>query len=114
MLIKISSILLLFFGESLAIYIEVISAHQHREGLFWPLFLKLFLPIAIASGFILAGYMLGFQGFKDIWVVSVISIVSIIFMEPTINYLVFRELPGKGAALGLVFGMLGLVSLAIF
>lgn len=111
MLIRALSIALLFIGESVAIYIEVVSAHQYRSGLFWPLFFKLFLPIAIASGFIMAGYMLGFKGFQDIWVVSFISIISIIFMEPTINYLVFNELPTKGTAIALVLGILGLVAM---
>lgn len=104
---------MLFLGESLAIYAEVISAHAYQDNLFWSIFLKSFLIMTIAGGFLVAGYMLGIKSFKDIWVVSVISIVSIIIMEPVVNYSIFLELPGRGTAVGLIFGILGLVSMIL-
>ena len=113
MTIKILSVVLLFLGESIAIYAEVISANKYQETLFWPIFLKFLLLITIAGGLLLAGYMLGFKGFKDIWVVSVISIVTIIVTEPVINYMVFHELPNRGTTIGLILGMLGLVSMVV-
>ena len=113
MLLKIVSILLLFFGESLAIYAEVVSAREFQNNLFGQVFLKMFLIMTLAGGFLIAGYMLGFKSFKDIWVVSVISVVSIIFMEPVINYMIFQELPTTGTAVGLTLGILGLLSMML-
>ena len=114
MVIKIISIILLFLGESLAIYTEVIAAHAYQNNLFWSIFIKMFLLMTIAGGLLVAGYMLAFKGFKDIWIVSVISITSILFMEPIINYLVFHELPSRGTTIGFILGVLGLISMAIF
>ena len=104
----------MLIGESLGIYAEVISAYTYQNNLFLAIFSKNFFIMALAGGFLVAGYMLGIKGFKDIWIVSVISIVSIIFMEPIINYYIFQELPSKGTAIGLIFGILGLVSMTIF
>ncbi|MCX6755164.1 MAG: hypothetical protein NT068_01300 [Candidatus Nomurabacteria bacterium] len=114
MLIKIISVALLFLGESLAIYTEVIAAHSYQNNLFWSIFIKMFILMTIAGGLLVAGYMFAFKGFKDIWIVSVISITSILFMEPIINYLIFHELPSRGTAIGFIFGILGLVSMVIF
>lgn len=112
--IKILSVALLFLGESLAIYAEVIAAHQYQNNLFGSVFLKMFLIITLAGGLLVAGYMLGFKSFKDIWVVTVISIVSIIFVEPIINYLIFQELPNMGTTIGFILGILGLISMIVF
>jgi hypothetical protein len=113
MLIKILSAALLVLGEGLAIYAEVIAAHTFKDNLFLPVFLKMALVMTLAGGFLIAGYMLGFKSFKDIWVVSVISIIAIIFMEPIINYSIFRELPTTGTTVGLIFGLLGLLSMVV-
>jgi hypothetical protein len=51
--------------------------------------------------------MFGLKIFKNIWIVSVISITSILIIEPFIAYFIGGQLPTKGAIIGLVFGVLG-------
>jgi len=112
---KIIGIVLLFLGESVAIYAEVAAARAvGTNASFWLIFSKMFAVMCVAGSFLVAGYMFGFRGFKDIWIVSVISIASIVIMEPFINYSVFHQLPSMGAAVGLILGILGLVAAVSF
>lgn len=111
-LTKIAVILILFLGEALSVYSEMIAARSHATTTenFFPIFIKGFLVIAGAGALLIAGYMLGFKSFKNIWVVSAMSITSILIMEPLIGYLVFHQLPTRGALVGLIFGALGFVA----
>ncbi|MBI2452125.1 hypothetical protein HYV50_03545 [Candidatus Pacearchaeota archaeon] len=65
--------------------------------------------MVIAGAFLLSGYMFGYSNFKNIWIVSVVSITSILFTEPVLAYVIFQELPTKGALIGLIFGMIGFI-----
>ena len=109
---KALALVLLFCGEALAIYAEMIGARSQASGIepFLPVFLRMFLLIAIAGGLLVAGYMLGISAFKDIWVVSVASITSILIAEPILIYAVFQEVPRAGPAIGFVLGALGLAA----
>jgi len=105
---KLIPLLLIFAGESVAIYSEVVAARDAENFLsaFW----KASVIFAFAGLLLIGGYMLGLKYLKNIWVVGAVSIASIIIMEPVITYLLFRELPSRGALLGFVFGILGLLS----
>lgn len=105
---KIIPILFIIFGEALAIYSEVIAAKNVNN--FLPTFLKMSSIMMIAGIFLILGYMLGIKYFDDIWIIGVISITSIIIAEPIITYLIFSELPSKGAIIGLILGVLGLLA----
>ena len=110
---QIGTIASLFLGEFLAIYAEMatskhFSLNQTASGL-----LRGFLIVAVAGAFLIAGYALGFKAFKNIWIVSVISITSILLIEPVLAYLIFNQLPTKGALIGLILGAVGLY-LALF
>jgi hypothetical protein len=105
---KIIPLLLLFLGESLAIYSEVIAAKNIHT--FTGTFLKMSGVMALAGLLLISGYMLGIKYLSNIWIVGVVSITSIIVMEPLITYLLFHELPSKGALIGLILGILGLFS----
>jgi len=109
---KILVIFLVFLGETLAIYAEMIAARTHfvTSQPFLQIFLKMFLMIVVAGGFLIAGYMLGLSAFKNIWIVSVTSITSILIMEPILAYTIFQQLPTKGAIIGLILGILGFLS----
>jgi hypothetical protein len=103
---KIIPIMLLFLGESLCIYSEVIAAKNITLATFWKMF-----GLFTLSGFLLvSGYMIGVKYFHNIWIVGAISIVSIIIMEPLITYFIFQEFPSRGAFIGLILGVLGLLS----
>src|SRR5690242_16567223 len=105
---KLIPIILLFLGESLAIYSEVVAAKNISN--FSTTFWKMSGVMTIAGLLLIAGYMLGLKYLNNIWIVGVVSIASIIIAEPIITYFIFQELPSKGALIGLTFGILGLLS----
>jgi hypothetical protein len=109
---KFFTVLIIFAGETLAILAEIIAAKYFalNDAKFANIFLKA-LPIIIVAGILLlCGYMLGLRAFKNIWIVSAISITSILIAEPIINFTVTRQLPARGAIIGLAFGILGFIS----
>ena len=110
--LKILTIILIFMGEVLAIYSEIAAARNYsfKEHPFASAFFKILPIIVLASTLLLIGYMLGLKSFKNIWVVSAISITSILIMEPIIAYTVTNQLPTRGAIAGLIFGVLGFMS----
>jgi len=59
------------------------------------------------SIFLIEGYMLGYTAFRNIWIVSAISITSILIVEPLLAYDLFQQLPTKGALVGFVAGIIG-------
>lgn len=105
---KLIPMLFLFLGESLAIYSEIIAAKNisNFSNTFW----KMSGVMALAGLLLIAGYMLGIKYLNNIWVVGVVSIASIVVMEPIITYLLFHELPSRGALIGLILGIIGLLS----
>lgn len=106
---KILSIVLIAFGEGLAIYAEISSAkiNSTASASFWPTFSRALIIIIIAGGLLVTGYMIGFKSFRNIWIVSIISITLIFVIEPTLDYLIFKQLPTRGATIGLILGILG-------
>jgi len=62
----------------------------------------------------LVGYMLGFKVFQNIWIVTVISLMGILIVEPMLDYVVFRQLPGRGSVIGLICGLIGFVAVLVF
>ena len=113
---KILVTLIIFLGESLTIYAEMIAARTFSisSQSFLDVFLKMFLIFSFAGGVLILGYMFGFSSFKNIWIVSVISITSILISEPILAYAFFHQLPTTGAFIGLVFGLLGFISTMLF
>jgi hypothetical protein len=111
-MIKIASIIILFTGEILGIFAEVQSARLYSitHQSFNEAFFKMLPVIIIAGFFLLTGYIMGLAAFKNIWVVSAISISSILIFEPALDYLITGQLPTRGALIGLIFGMLGIIS----
>ena len=101
---KLLAIILLIIGEAISIYIELILAKGNKN------ILLLSLIFIFATPFLLYGYILGYQSFQNIWVVSVISITSILIIEPVLCWIIFKELPSRGAIIGLIFGSLGFIS----
>jgi hypothetical protein len=114
--LKILAVLLLIIGESLSIYAEMVSARSvnlSKNPLLF-VFLKMFLMMTVAGGFLLLGYILGFGAFKNIWIVSVASITSILVVEPILAWTMFRQIPTIGAIIGLALGVIGFVVAMIF
>jgi hypothetical protein len=110
MILKIVAILLLLIGEALSVYSEMIAAHLHDlSSQSVSIFFKSSTSIALAGCFLVAGYMLGYQSFRNIWIVSALSITSILIMEPFIGFIIFGQLPTTGAWIGLIFGTIGFI-----
>lgn len=109
---KILIIVLIFVAESAAIYSEILSAKQFdgSQASFWRTFIKLSTFTFICASLIMVGYMFGQKSFKNIWIISVISITSILIVEPILAYGIFKQLPTKGALIGLIFGALGFMA----
>jgi hypothetical protein len=102
---------LILAGEALAIYAEISGAKIYSAGgLFNQTFLRVFVFILFGSICLLVGYMLGYRGFRNIWIVSAISITGILIIEPSLNYTIFHQLPTKGALIGLILGAIGFVA----
>jgi hypothetical protein len=109
---KFLTILIIFCGEALAILAEIIAAKYFAisDAKFATVFFKA-LPLIILGGILLlCGYMLGLRAFKNIWIVSAVSITSILIIEPIVNYTVTGQTPTKGALIGLIFGVLGFIA----
>ncbi|HCW08950.1 MAG TPA: hypothetical protein DGG95_16465 [Cytophagales bacterium] len=104
---KLISIALIAVGEILAIYAELYSAHQLQAKSTQQVFWISFVIMTLAGAALLGGYMLGYKSFDNIWIVVAISIGSILVVEPIVAYSMFKEIPTKGAIIGLVLGMAG-------
>lgn len=111
MIQKLISIGLLFFGEALVIYAEILSAKMFytQSRPFWFVISRVGTAAFISAFMLLCGYMFGLQAFKNIWIISVISITSILLAEPILAYFITHQLPTKGAVAGLILGFIGLI-----
>lgn len=105
---KLLVILVIFIGEGLMIYSEMYGARQYAPGSFNNIFWKMLIIAIPGSALLVAGYITGFNAFKNIWIISVVSITSILLIEPVLAYAVFHQLPTKGALTGLILGVVGL------
>ncbi len=116
MTLKIVAIFLLLFGEAFSVYSEMVAAKAHHAALegFQSTFVKSCCFIAVAGCFLIAGYMVGYKSFKNIWIVSALSITSILLMEPLIGYLIMQQMPTKGALIGLTLGAAGFIATFIY
>ena len=110
-LYKLSALLLLFFGEFLAIYAEMTGARLPSfAGAPTASLMKIFGGIFLGSLGLLFGYYYCYKAFQNIWIVTAISITSILLVEPALAYIFFHEIPTRGAMVGLILGAAGLIA----
>lgn len=104
------SVILIFVGESLSIIAELVGSrrivNESFAGVFWPMFVL----ITIGGACLITGYMVGYLYTKNIWLIFVISIGSIVIVEPLIAYGLFRTLPTAGSLIGIVLGACGIAA----
>ena len=110
--LQILVIILILLGEGFAIYSEMAAAKQINQSKnnFHKIFLKMILIATIAGILLILGYTLGYQSFKNIWIVGVISITSILILEPILAFTIFKEFPTKGAIIGFTLEILGFLA----
>ena len=109
---KILAVLLIVLGEAFALYAEVgaMRGQGAAAALSSSVFWRAAIPMTLGGLLLIAGYMAGYVGYRDAWIVGAISVCSIIIFDPLITYALFRELPHRGAAVGIVLGFLGMLS----
>lgn len=105
---------LLFVGEALSIYAEMWGAKHFNASNNAVLFFKMFIIMMFAGAMLIGGYMLGFSAFRNIWIVSALSVGSILVVEPVLAYSFFQQLPTTGALVGLILGVAGIISATFF
>jgi hypothetical protein len=103
--VKLLAFGLLMLGELIAIGGELLAARSQQ--VFWPSVLYVLSVPAL-----LGGYKIGYAAYGNIWTVTVLSITSILIVEPILSYTMFQTLPQRGALLGLILGSLGLIATA--
>jgi hypothetical protein len=72
--------------------------------------LPLFLIVLVGCSLLLFGYAIGYQASKNIWTVTVSSVVAILIVEPFLAYFFFHQLPEKGALVGMILGAAGFLA----
>ncbi|MCX6820143.1 MAG: hypothetical protein NT019_02595 [Candidatus Adlerbacteria bacterium] len=111
MLQKITPLLLLFLGETLSIGAELVGSKRAAEVGSYASTFFVMLPIVILGGALLVGgYMLGYTQFKNIWIVTALSVGSILIVEPFLAFVLFHQTPTLGAGIGLCLGALGIAA----
>lgn len=115
-LMKMGAILLIFTGEIFSISAQLLASKRIETGLAdqgaylaW-----MFVAGAVGGVLLIAGYILGYMKFQNIWIVTAISIGSIVVFEPVLAALLFNQVPTTGAAVGLVLGIAAIISAVFF
>ncbi len=114
-LLGISAIALMIIGEACIIYGELAAARlavavsrDWRDVL-------LLAGFACFSGLcLLLAYALGYRATGNIWLVAVVSVLVLLICEPLLIWMLFHEVPGRGALVGFVLGALGLAATVWF
>jgi len=106
--------LALVFGEALLIGAEMLAAKYFDPADPWALTL-LALSVSITGAALLVyGYTFGYREFKNIWVVTGLSLAGMLVVEPAVAWFLFREVPTAGASIALILGMAGIVASIVF
>lgn len=90
----------LFFGETLAIYGELVAAKGNPwTGLCFALLGVPFLIWAYTTGCKLGG----------VWQITAASIAAILIAEPILIFTMFHEMPNRNTLIGCLLGAAGLI-----
>jgi hypothetical protein len=95
------AILAMFIGETLCIYSELLIARGASFA--WTFFL-----ITLAGIPLLYGYRVGAETANSVWPVFVVSIASIVIVEPLLIWAMLRDRPSLGSVAGFACGVLGM------
>ncbi len=109
-LLQLSALALVFFGEAVAITAELFSSKLVANGSPIGTFFWMSLLMAAGGAMLIGGYMLGYLYFKNIWIIVVISLGTLAILEPLLALILFHESPTTGALIGLILGILALLS----
>ncbi|MBP6889882.1 MAG: hypothetical protein KBC19_04885 [Candidatus Moranbacteria bacterium] len=85
--------LALFFGEVFIIGSEMWAAKNYDASKPWTVLVPTLVVSIIAVMLLVYGYIFGYQAFKNIWVVTALSVAGILVVEPLVAWFLFREIP---------------------
>jgi hypothetical protein len=101
----------LFLGETIIIGAELWAAKNFSASPHpWWLVACAFFVSLIGVALLIYGYTWGYQAFKNIWIVVALSVAGILIVEPIVAWTLFHEIPTKGAAIGFLLGVIGIVT----
>jgi hypothetical protein len=109
---KILPLVLILLGEAISVYCEIafIKANKNNGNVFsWGIFIKMVLIMLVAVILLLLGYFFGYINIKNVWLISIISVVSILLAEPLIILSLLKEIPSKGSIIGFILAVVGLI-----
>lgn len=110
-LLKTLGIFLVFLGELFAIYAETFAVkYGFLSNGYW----RMFLIMTLGGLFLITGYLLGYKGFNNLWIITVISIATLLIAEPLIIVTIFNQIPTTGALIGFILGIIGLICSIFF
>ncbi|MDO8562052.1 MAG: hypothetical protein Q7S05_04505 [bacterium] len=114
--LKIFAVALLFVGEILPVSAEVWAAKLTNilHLPFLEAYPKTVFVHILGSFFLIAGYIIGYKAFQNIWIVNVITISAIVIITPVATWLLIQQPPTAGAWTGLVLGFGGLIAATFF
>lgn len=113
--LQVLAIILIVMGEALAIGAEVFAAYRVQQShALGATFQGTIIPMLLGSALILAGYVVGYAAFKNVWVITIFSVGSIVIVEPLIIWYFFHEFPSKGALLGCVLAVMAITSALVW
>lgn len=109
---QIFAFLTIFIGEAVVIYAEQLGAKLYSapSAQFGASFLYTLIPLTVGAVLLVVGYMLAFKHFQNIWIVTVISLGSILLVEPLFNYFYIGQTPTLGAGIGFVLAVLAILT----
>ena len=107
-----AAVFLILAGETLSIAGEFIASRTQPQALELTLH-SYIVPlglITLGGLALLVGYVLGYHVLRNIWIISAVSIGSILIVEPILALLMFDQLPTHGAAIGFALGVIGAIA----
>jgi len=109
--LKISAVILVFLGELFAIYAETFGVKQEMfSSGFW----KITLLMTFGGILLILGYIYGYKAYQNLWVITVVSITTLLIAEPLVIYFFFNQTPTLGALIGFILGIIGLICTLAF
>ena len=97
---QIIAILIVFFGELLAVASEIFFSKGRYMG-------AMVILMFIGGCLLLGGYWLAHKYMGSLWPIYVASITAILILEPILIYIITGEVPSLGARIGFILGALG-------
>ncbi len=102
---------ILIIAEGLNVLAEMFAAQLPGvASLFERQNLYLFGMVFVGCSLLLVGYSMGYSAAKNIWAVTAMSIGGILVVEPILAWTFFHQVPEKGAIVGLLLGVTGLIA----